>query len=553
MHLSKISNNVVLDNTNNTFRVNLPVSKQYLLDKLNVYYIAHPHIKDTVVGFFDATLDSCRLIYNLGEYTILRALPVYYQDWFMVEGQYKPMEHQKLTAAYMVINPRCFVLSDCRLGKTGSAIMAMEWLKNNKIITGGALIITTLTTVTGVWLDNLITSCPDKKITVLHGKKDMGLLNTNNPSDYYITNYDTVRICADNFLRAVKSKKISYILVDELTHCGNISTLRTQAIKRLINEGAVAYAAGMTGTPGYDPKPVYGMVKTINPNNPLFPYRTLQGWMNETTIPGYFHSQYTIKSNANEYIFKAMQPAIRFRKEEVLNLPPITEQIRKVDLSKEQINAIEDLWVDALTELEHKNVMASNAAVKLNKILQVAQGFALTKEGEVVYSVPYPQMNDERSKAILDIINETDRKVVIFSMFRQRLKMIEQLLNNNKITNAVIHGQITGTERGDILRSFAKDPNPRCLIAHPITVGYGTELSQADTMIIDGPLLLGGFSYTQTLERLSSIKQTASNINIIKLIGDYRELKIFKRMDTNQSTSQIIGGLFEDARKEMYG
>ena len=546
--VTSLTNNVWLDNKQRIIVARLPKDKKDILQRLKCPY--KEETSDTIIGYMPDCLGAYRLLYHFGETDIIKAVPIYKDNTFLIEGQYQPMEHQRLTAAFMCIFPRCYVLSDCRLGKTGSAIMAMDYLQNVQAFPGAALIITTLTTVTSVWVPSLQKSCPWKTIHILHGKKDLKYLEE--PTNYFVTNYDTIRTNQTEFINAVKQRQIGYVLVDELTHCGNISAQRTKAISKVINTTGLPYACGMTGTPGSDPEPVYGMCKTINPA--IFPYRTKTGWLAATTYQyGQYSSQRVNLDHTPKLIFEAMQPAIRFKKEEILDLPPIVEQIRVCALLKEQETAIAKIWKDAVLEFASgPQITASNAAVRLNKILQLAQGFALDEDGNMVNLLP-AKFNDPRSQTILDVISETDRKIVIFSMFRKRLSLLQNLLNLHHISNAVIHGDITGDQRGDILKKFNDDPDPRVLIAHPVTVGYGTELSVADTLIIDGPLLLGGFSYKQTLERLSSIKQVSSKISIIKIAGDSREVKLFNRMDQDQQVAQAIAGLFEEARRDLYG
>lgn len=484
-------------------------------------------------------MDSYLFLLNCGIKDILKNLPSYNHK-FLIEGRFEPMQHQRATAAFMTIHKRCYVLSDCRLGKTGSAIMAIDWLQNNGYVNGAALIITTLTTVKSVWLDSISKSCPSKSATIIHGKKDLHLLKEN--YNFFVTNYDTIRLWVDAFLRAVGSRTINYILVDELTHCGNMSAARTKAIAKLINSTGVPFACGMTGTPGSNPEPIFGMCRTINPKG--FGYTAKYAWLNATTVPfGIYPNQRKIKPEAAELIFKGMQPAIRYKKEDVLDLPPIVKSVRACNLLTTQVKAIEDIWDKAIVEFsDGTKVSAANSAVKLMRILQIALGF--TPES---YCIPYPDLDDPRSKTILDVITETDKKVVIFSMFRKRLEMLAQLMKRNKISYAVIHGDITGLKRSEILSAFTNEIDPRILIAHPTTVGYGVELSVADTLVIDGPLLLGNFSYNQAIERLSSIKQQSNKISIIKISGDRREEKVFEQLEKGYRASQIVSQLFTEA------
>ena len=87
------------------------------------------------------------------------------------------------------------------------------------------------------------------------------------------------------------------------------------------------------------------------------------------------------------------------------------------------------------------------------------------------------------------------------------------------------------------------------MCCHPTTVGFGTELSAADTMIFDGPPVLGNFTYSQALERLSSTKQKADKISVIKVMASAEEKAMFHRLDMGQTLGQAVAALFEDYKE----
>ena len=481
----------------------------------------------------------CRIAQNLGFHTLF-ASPFWVVPKPKIEGKYEAMRHQLITAAYMILHPRCFILSDCRLGKTGSAIIALDYLQRMQAIKGGILVITTVTTMRSVWMAGISSTLPDASIHVVHGKNKFEALST--PADWYITNYDSIRLNLDAFTEAVKFGRISCLLIDELTHVGNASSQRHQAISTLANKTGLDYVIGMTGSPGCRPEPVYGMVRTVNPS--AMPYKTKIGWLNHTTWQ-YGPQPYMRKpvSNCAQLIHEVLQPSIRFKKEDVLDLPPIVFQDRDCDLSKEQTKMIKEFREDAVAFAQSGVVItAANAAVLMNKLLQVPLGFVM-HEGEIT-----DLKCDARNQVLLDIINESDRKTVIFCMFKHRLAMLQDMIAKAGISVAKIDGGVTGDERSKILAAFAKEENPKVLVCHPTTVGYGTELSAADTLVLDGPPILGDFSYTQTLERLSSPKQQADKISIIKVSATREERLLFRKLEAGQTAGKAVASLFESMR-----
>ena len=240
----------------------------------------------------------------------------------------------------------------------------------------------------------------------------------------------------------------------------------------------------------------------------------------------------------------ALTPAIRFRKEDVLDLPPIVYQDRDCALSSEQKRMVEEFRADAVAFAKSGEIItAANAAVVMSKLLQVPLGFALN-EGKTI-----DLDHSDRTKTILETIEETDRKVVIFCMFKHRLHVLCEEIRKAGHSCEYIDGDVNGTARSKILDDFQNKPNPKVLCCHPITVGFGTELSAADTLVFEGPPVLGGFVYMQSLERLSSTKQEASKISVIKIMASAEERSMFRRLDAGQDAGKAIAALFEEYRK----
>lgn len=485
--------------------------------------------------------DSIRLLNNIGVDTVA-ASPIISQNKTLIEGKYQPMKHQLLTAAFCVAHPRAYVLSDPRLGKTGSIVLAMDYMQRNRLMCGGFLIVTTLTTIYSVWRETIASMLPDVNIAVVHGKGRRKTLSE--PADFYITNYDSCRIEEEAFVEAVTAGRIGGVVLDEMTHVGNTRSGRSKALNRIINRTGLERVIGVTGSPGNNPESVFGMCKMVNPR--CLPCTTMGAWLDLTTIsygPEPF-MRYTRKETP-EIIHKAMQPAIRFNKADILDLPPIVTQDRACSLTKEQERIRKALRDDAVALVESGEVItAANGGVLYQKIMQTMLGYCIAETGE-----PVELPHEPRLRTILEVIEETERKVVIFCCYRAVIRMRVKELRAAKHTCEYIDGSVTGEARGDILARFQNSPDPRILVVHPQTVSYGVELSAADTMIFDGPPMLGGFVYAQALERLSSAKQTAKSISIIRIMASPEEQRFFHNLDKGKEIGACISQLFEAYRR----
>ena len=460
----------------------------------------------------------------------------------LIEGRFAPMQHQKVSALFAITHKRSYNFSECRTGKTGSLILAMDYIQRHRLMTGGWLIITTVTTLWSVWEASIKATIPNADVVVLNGKSRDKLIGE--VHDFYITNYDSIRLSSKAFQEAAESRRIGGCIIDELTHVANSQSQRHKAIYNLVNRYRIPYVIGATGSPGCNPVAVYGMARVVNPRR--LPATTKTGWMNLTMMA--YGSEPWMKKprfEAPRIIQETFRPAVRFNKADVIDLPPITEQMRQCAMSPEQKKVYAELEQYAVSQMEQGvTFTAVNGGALLQKLLEVSQGFCNTPDKQSVELA-----HDDRTTTILEAIEETDRKVVVFCCFKHVVQMRKKEFEEKGLTVGVVDGSVTGTERTKVLLAFQNSDNPRVLIAHPTATAFGVELSAADTLIFDGPPLLGTFVYQQALERLSSAKQKANNINVIKIFSSETEKKCFKLLDKGNKASYIISTLFEEWKK----
>lgn len=481
---------------------------------------------------------ACRYLLNLGVSEALEAAPICFDTLPLIEGRFKPMHHQLMIAAYMTLYPRSYDLASPRLGKTAATILGLDYLQRIRAITGGVLIITTLTTIHGVWKSNLETTLPHARIAVVHGSQRVQALKT--PADFYITNYDSCRLSEQAFMEAAKAGRIGAVVIDELTHVGNSTSKRSKAIYNICNKTGINYVWGLTGSPADNPDMVYGMCRVVN--QAKLPCTTKSGWMQLTTYQyGPQPFMRAPSTDAPRIIQAAMQPAIRYNKADILDLPPVTTQVRTCSLSSEQERMRRELRQEAVALLESgEQITAANGGVLLTKLMQVALGIVKQADG-----VPVMLDHKERTQVLLEAIAETSRKVVIFCGYTAGIKMMVEEIQGAGYTCDMVDGSVTGLKRAKILHDFQNTKDPRVLVCHPTTTAMGVELSAADTMIFNGVPMTGGFVYAQSIERLSSTKQKADNINIIHILATPEERRALASLQQGYDLGQKTAELFE--------
>lgn len=538
---------VIIDEINRDYIFN--IKDENLLRKLvdNI-----PHTK--VVSFQDNLLlrlplhsDTLKLLRNQG-FNTDGMEPFWYEyNPPLIEGKYQPMVHQLTSAAFMSSRERAYNTSTMRTGKTGSVVMAIDYLQETERVLGAALIVATVSNLTGVWQKTISETLPHRRCVVVHGGsgKQNRIKRLEIPADYYIINYDGVKMVEDELLAMVNSGRIGCVVVDELTHYGNPRSQRFLAMNAIINGSKpIKYCWGLTGSPGGDTMAVYGFVKLINPVKLPCLRRSL--WQDKVQYRwGAASWQWRDRPDAAETVSRTMQPTIRFDKKDIMDMPPIVYQVRDCMLSKEQTKAYKQMRDEMIALTEKGEVIeAVHKASMLHKLFQIALGSVIGEDRQLIHMDNKPRLD-----TLLEVIEEASQKVVIFSPYTGAIdRLVSQL--SAKYTVNKVDGSVTGKRRTEIFHDFQEKENPHIIVCHPETTAFGVELAAADTMIFNGPPLSGGFIYEQALERLSSLKQKAQQISIVQIVATAEERRFFTGLDMGVKTSELVNDLFANITKK---
>ena len=78
------------------------------------------------------------------------------------------------------------------------------------------------------------------------------------------------------------------------------------------------------------------------------------------------------KPNATETVFNSLQPAIRYTKDECLDLPDMVYTTRDIALTRQQEKYYTQLKNKMIMQAAGEDVTAATAAVNMNKLLQIS-------------------------------------------------------------------------------------------------------------------------------------------------------------------------------------
>ena len=429
-------------------------------------------------------------------------------------GQYKPFEHQKDTASFLTMNKKAFCFNEQGTGKTASSIWAADYLmKQGKV--NRVLVICPLSIMDSAWRNDLFSFAMHRTVDVAYGAKEKRKKIINSGAEFVIINYDGVEIVKDE----IANGGFDLFIVDEATHYKNVQTKRWKTLNRIIGEDDWLWM--MTGTPAaQSPLDAYGLAKMVNP---LSVPRFFGSWR-DIVMWKVTQFKYKPKENAKDTVYNALQPAIRFTKEECLDLPDMVYTKRFVEMTPQQKKYYETLRKKMVMQVAGEDVTAANAAIGLNKLLQISTGALYTDEGD---TIQFDIKN--RYQVLKEVIDESSQKVLVFVPFRHTIDLLSEKLQQDNVTSEIIRGDVSAPNRTEIFRRFQSDRDPRVLIIQPQAAAHGVTLTAANTVVWWGPTS-SLETYAQANARVHRSGQK-HKCTVIQLAGSNAEKRIYRLLD----------------------
>ena len=473
-------------------------------------------------------LDEARVLRNLGVRNVPSPITAKY-DW---PGRFNPMSHQVETAAFLTMHKRAFVFSEPGTGKTLAALWTADYLMKIKRVRR-CLILCPLSIMQSAWMQDLHNSVIHRSAIVAHHQQSMRRLEmVQGDYEFVITNYDGLNLIADE---VIKDGRFDLVIVDEANAYKNVSTKRWKSLNKIVKPEVMLWM--MTGTPAaQSPLDAYGLAKLVNPLGvPKFFTAWRDSTMNKVTM-----FKWLPKADAQDKIHQALQPAIRFTKEQCLDLPPVVTVTRDVPLTPQQKKYYNMLKEQMLFKAAGETITAINAAGEVNKLLQISAGAAYTDNSEVVTFDCAPRLD-----VLMEVLEETQRKVLIFAPYRHSIDTIHNHLTINNIQTEVIHGDVSVTKRTRIFKQFQEEPDPRVLVIQPQAAAHGVTLTAADTVVFWVPVI-STETYIQCCARSDRKGQNSDKVTIIHIQGSEIERKMFKRLAERVDDNNMLVKLYEE-------
>ena len=465
-------------------------------------------ILDTGEVLVNWGLEEAQVLKNLR----IRGVPSPIESKYEWTGMYKPFEHQITTASFLTLHRRAFCFNEQGTGKTGSVIWAADYLMKIGAIKR-VLVLCPLSIMQSAWENDLFRFAMHRTCAIAHSySKEKRLEAANSQAEFVICNFeglDIIKEAVDQF---------DLIVVDEANAYKNVATRRWKTLNSVIKPTMWIWM--LTGTPAsQSPTDAYGLAKIINPNGvPRF-----FGAFRDQVMQKITQFKWVPKPTSENIVHEALQPAIRFTKEECLDLPDMTYTMRDVPLSSQQLKYYEKIRKDMMVVAAGEEITTVNAAANLNKLLQLSCGAVYSDSGDVIAFDA-----GDRMKALLEVIEEASHKVIIFAPFRHAIEIILEELKRQGISAEAIHGGIPVNKRTSIFNSFQTEDKPQVLVIQPQAAAHGVTLHAANVVVWWGPIT-SIETYLQANARVHRAGQR-NPCTVVHLQGSPVEKRIYKML-----------------------
>ena len=245
------------------------------------------------------------------------------------------------------------------------------------------------------------------------------------------------------------------------------------------------------------------------------------------------------KDNAQDVVFDMLQPAVRFTKEQCLDLPEVTHTYREAPLTPQQQKFYNELKKNMAITAGGEQISAVNAAVNINKLLQLSGGAVYTDDKEVVeFDV------SNRLSVIQEVVDEASHKVLIFVPFTHTINILHEYLTKNKITSEIINGAVPVNKRTDIFKRFQENKDPQVLVIQPQAAAHGVTLTAANVVIWYSPVT-SVETYLQANARVHR-KGQVNPVTVVHIQGSPVEQKLYAMLENKLDTHNKLVDLYRN-------
>lgn len=380
--------------------------------------------------------------------------------------EFNAYPYQEAAFRWIMDKPFCALFLDMGLGKSVITLSAIAALRANGKIRH-ALVVAPKKVAESTWTDEAAKwdHLKDLRVVATTGTAAQRVKVLNTDADVWVISRDNLVWLAEQLQGA--SPLFDMLVLDELTSFKSHSAKRFKAVKQL--RGEMSRVVGLTGTPAPNGLPdLWAEMFCIDGGKRLGPSVTR---FREAYFTPVVWNNITIKLTPK----KGAADAIRGRIEDVclsmkasdyLSLPDLRIVRRTVALPPDVAAAYEkferDRVMEAVSETDRADILATNAAALMTKLSQFANGNVYDEAGTA-----FP-VHDEKLAALEEIVEEAQSPVLVFYQYKSDRDRFAEALKKKR-------WRVACYEDASTLRRW-NEGKIDVLFAHPAATAFGLNM-----------------------------------------------------------------------------
>lgn len=393
--------------------------------------------------------------------------------------------YQEYAKDWILAHPYCGLLLDMGLGKTLTTLSAIDELKNIFGINYKILIIAPKKVAEETWSTEIEKWDFDLTYSKVLGSTKQREQALAEEADIYLINRENIVWLVEYY----KTKwPFGFVIVDELSSFKSSKAKRFRALRKV--RPKIERVVGLTGTPAPNSLiDLWPQMYLLDRGERLETSQTR--YKNKYFYPdkqnGHIVYSWGLRPGSEEAIYGQIEDiCISMKAKDYLKLPPRTDNVVPVQLSN--LATYKQMEQDLVLDFKGQEVTAANAAVLVNKLLQLANGAIYDDEKQAIH------IHDDKLDALENIVEDSQgQPILVFYQYQHDLDRIK--------------ARFPQAEELEDLDRWNQGEIP-ILLCHPQSAGHGLNLQKGGHIIVWFGLTWSLEYYQQANARLDRQGQT---------------------------------------------
>ena len=385
---------------------------------------------------------------------------------------------QEEDVAHLRNQKSALIANEMGTGKTYEAIARDAEIRAQSKEDSRSLVVAPLTILQDVWLEHF-DELTDLTTVVVDPKDRVGSWSrfVVSRANVFCVHWEALRLMPE-----LAEASWLHIIADECHRAKNRSAQQTRALKAI---KATQWKTAMSGTPVINrPDELWSILNWLDPQRYSSYWRFYRHYVDSVTdfARGRRFQRVLGPKNTQQLRAEIAPFYVRRRKQDVLkDLPDKYYSTLKVDLTPQQRKVYDQMkknMIAWLGQQEDELLAAPVVIAQLTRLQQFSCAYAeLTDEGKVRLTEPSSKLD-----AMMEVLDESNHQVVVFSRFKQLVRLAGTRLGAKGISYVELTGSTPQEDRRTVVKRF-QEGGAKVFIGTLAAGGIGITLTSASTVV----------------------------------------------------------------------